>query len=60
VVHKAVDRGRFAGFHYLRRLERLLPPEAAELVVVSPTDYMPYLPLLPEVGAGIVDRGRVR
>jgi NADH:ubiquinone reductase (H+-translocating) len=45
----------FAGFHCLRRLERLLPPEAAELVVVSPVDYMPYLPLLPEVGAGIVD-----
>jgi NADH:ubiquinone reductase (H+-translocating) len=45
----------FAGFHCLRRLERLLPPEAAEIVAVSPTDYMPYLPLLPEVGAGIVD-----
>lgn len=45
----------FAGFHCLRRLEKLLPPEAAELVVVSPTDYMPYLPLLPEVSAGIVD-----
>jgi NADH dehydrogenase len=45
----------FAGFHCLRQLERLLPPEAAEIVVVSPTDYMPYLALLPEVGAGIVD-----
>ncbi|HYT25360.1 MAG TPA: NAD(P)/FAD-dependent oxidoreductase [Actinomycetota bacterium] len=45
----------FAGFHCLRRLEKLLPPEAAEIVVVSATDYMPYLPLLPEVGAGIVD-----
>jgi NADH dehydrogenase len=45
----------FAGYHCLRRLERLLPAEAAELVVVSPIDYMPYLPLLPEVGAGIVD-----
>jgi NADH dehydrogenase len=45
----------FAGFHCLRQLERILPPEAAEIVVVSPTDYMPYLPLLPEVGAGIVD-----
>jgi NADH:ubiquinone reductase (H+-translocating) len=45
----------FAGFHCLRRLEALLPREAAEIVVISPTDYMPYLPLLPEVGAGIVD-----
>jgi len=45
----------FAGFHCLLRLEALLPAEAAEIVVVSPTDYMPYIPLLPEVGAGIVD-----
>jgi NADH dehydrogenase len=26
-----------------------------DIVIVSPTDYMPYLSLLPEVGAGIVD-----
>jgi len=25
----------FAGFHCLRRLEKLLPPEAAEIVVVG-------------------------
>jgi hypothetical protein len=51
------DRGGrvvFAGFHCLRRRERRLPPEAAEIVAVSPTDSMPYLPLLPEVGGGIV------
>lgn len=45
----------FAGFHCLKRLEKRLPAEAAELVVVSPTDYMLYLSLLPEVGGGIVD-----
>jgi NADH dehydrogenase len=27
----------------------------AEIVIVSPTDYMPYLSPLPEVGAGTVD-----
>lgn len=50
----------FAGFHCLRHLEKLLPPEAAELVVVSPTDYMLYLSLLPEVAAGSSTRGTSR
>jgi NADH:ubiquinone reductase (H+-translocating) len=45
----------YAGYHCARRLERLLPRGAAEIVIVSPADYMPYLSLLPEVGAGIVD-----
>ena len=30
----------FAGFHCLQTLESLLPPGAAELVAVNPTDYM--------------------
>lgn len=45
----------YAGYHCARHLERLLPRGAAEIVIVSPADYMPYLSLLPEVGAGIVD-----
>src|SRR5437764_5155251 len=45
----------YAGYHCARHLERLLPRGTAEIVIVSPTDYMPYLSLLPEVGAGIVD-----
>jgi NADH dehydrogenase len=45
----------FGGLHALRTLERVLPAEAAELTVVSPTDYMLYLPLLPEVMTGILD-----
>jgi NADH dehydrogenase len=45
----------YAGYHCARRLERLLTAPAADIVIVSPTDYMPYLSLLPEVGAGIVD-----
>jgi NADH:ubiquinone reductase (H+-translocating) len=45
----------YAGYHCARALERRLPAAAADIVIVSPTDYMPYLSLLPEVGAGIVD-----
>jgi NADH:ubiquinone reductase (H+-translocating) len=45
----------YAGYHCARHLERSLPRGTAEIVIVSPTDYMPYLSLLPEVGAGTVD-----
>ena len=45
----------FAGFHTLRGLERRLPPEAADLVLVSPTDYLLYTPLLPEVASGTIE-----
>lgn len=45
----------YAGYHCARHLERLLPRGTAEIVIVSPTDYMPYTSLLPQVGAGTVD-----
>jgi NADH:ubiquinone reductase (H+-translocating) len=45
----------FAGFHTLRGLERRLPPDAADLVLVSPTDYLLYSPLLPEVASGTIE-----
>lgn len=45
----------FAGFFALRRLERLLPPDAAALALVSPVDYLLYSPLLPEVATGTMD-----
>jgi NADH:ubiquinone reductase (H+-translocating) len=45
----------FAGFHCLRTLERRLPREAAELCAINPTDYMLYVPLLPEVAGGALD-----
>lgn len=45
----------FAGFHTCRALERLLPGEVAEITLVSPTDYLLYSPLLPEVAAGVMD-----
>jgi NADH dehydrogenase len=44
----------FAGYHCLRRLERLLPTGKAEVIAVSPADYMLYVPLLPEVTAGVL------
>ncbi|MEU4804734.1 NAD(P)/FAD-dependent oxidoreductase [Actinosynnema sp. NPDC023587] len=49
----------FAGFHCLRALEKALPPGAADLVAVNPTDYMLYVPLLPEVAGGSLDPRRV-
>ena len=45
----------YAGYHCARHLERRLPRGTAEIVIVSPADYMPYTSLLPEVGAGAVD-----
>ncbi|SDE74360.1 NADH dehydrogenase [Blastococcus fimeti] len=47
--------GGFAGFHALRALEKRLPPDAAELVLVNPTDYLLYSPLLPDVTAGLLE-----
>lgn len=49
----------FAGYHCLRTLERTLPAGAAEIVAVNPADYMLYVPLLPEVAAGILDPRQV-
>ena len=45
----------FAGFHCMRRLEKHLPADAADLVVASSTDYLLYSPLLPNVAAGVVE-----
>src|SRR4051794_10451498 len=48
----------FAGFHAARALTRRMRG-AAEIVLINPTDYFLYLPLLPEVAAGILDPRRV-
>jgi NADH dehydrogenase len=45
----------FAGFHCMRRLEKLLGPGAADLVLASSADYLLYSPLLPNVAAGVVE-----
>jgi NADH dehydrogenase len=47
--------GGFAGFHCMRRLEKHLPPDAADLLLGSSADYLLYSPLLPNVAAGVVE-----
>jgi NADH:ubiquinone reductase (H+-translocating) len=52
--------GGFAGFKAARALRKALPPGSdTEIVLVNRTDYFLYLPLLPEVAAGVVDPRRV-
>ncbi len=48
----------FAGVQAARRLARLAG-HSAEVTLINPTDYFLYLPLLPEVTAGILDPRRV-
>ena len=50
--------GGFAGFHTTRALAKAMG-DAVEIVVVSPTNYFLYLPLLPEVAAGILEPRRI-
>ena len=48
----------FAGFTAARKLARLSGGNA-DIIVINPTDYFLYLPLLPEVSAGILEPRRV-
>ena len=50
--------GGFAGYHAAHSLLRQLGGRA-EVALVSPTDYFLYVPLLPEVAAGILEPRRV-
>jgi len=50
--------GGFAGYQAARTLSRLAR-DAAEIVLVNPTDYFLYLPLLPEVASGVLEPRRV-
>jgi NADH dehydrogenase len=50
--------GGFAGYHAARTLSRLSRGRA-DIALVNPTDYFLYLPLLPEVAAGVLDPRRV-
>src|SRR3954453_6773575 len=43
--------GGFAGYHAAKKLSRRIG-DTAEIVIVNPTDYFLYLPLLPEVSSG--------
>ncbi|MEU5941390.1 NAD(P)/FAD-dependent oxidoreductase [Micromonospora sp. NPDC047548] len=48
----------FAGYHAAKTLSRLAR-NRAEIVLLNSTDYFLYLPLLPEVAAGIVEPTRI-
>ncbi|MGJ7906740.1 NAD(P)/FAD-dependent oxidoreductase [Actinopolyspora sp. H202] len=47
--------GGFAGYHAAKQLTENTRPDETEIILVNPTDYFLYLPLLPEVAAGILD-----
>ena len=50
--------GGFAGFFAARSLAKKIG-DAAEIVLINATDYFLYLPLLPEVAAGVLEPRRV-
>jgi NADH dehydrogenase FAD-containing subunit len=47
--------GGYAGFYTAWKLEKLLRPTEAEVIVIDPLPYMTYQPFLPEVMAGSVE-----
>jgi NADH:ubiquinone reductase (H+-translocating) len=54
-THRVVIVGAgFAGFNAARELVRLVDA-TTEIVVINSTDYFLYLPLMPQVGSGLVD-----
>ncbi len=44
----------FAGVDCIRRLERKLSPDEADVTLVTPYAYQLYLPLLPQVASGVL------
>ena len=48
----------FAGYQTARTLSRLMR-HRAEVTLLNPTDYFLYLPLLPEVAAGVLEPRRI-
>ncbi|MGW4437651.1 NAD(P)/FAD-dependent oxidoreductase [Streptomyces sp. NPDC004596] len=44
----------FAGVECVRRLERKLTPDEADVALVTPFSYQLYLPLLPQVASGVL------
>jgi NADH dehydrogenase len=53
--HRVVIVGAgFAGFNAARELSRLIGA-TTEIVVINSTDYFLYLPLMPQVGSGLVE-----
>jgi NADH dehydrogenase len=50
--------GGFAGYHAAKTLGRKVG-DSTEIVLINPTDYFLYLPLLPEVSSAILDPRRI-
>ena len=50
--------GGFAGYHAAKKLAKKVG-DRAEIVLINPTDYFLYLPLLPEVASGLLDPRRI-
>lgn len=48
----------FAGYHCARELSRNLADKVT-IILINPTDYFLYLPLLPQVAGGLLDARRV-
>src|SRR3712207_6386096 len=51
--------GGFAGFHAARSLSRRMRDDDVEIGLITSTDYFLYLPLLPEVAAGLLEPRRI-
>jgi NADH dehydrogenase len=47
--------GGFGGFYAARTLEKVLPPQAARITLVSDVNFMLYTPLLPGAAAGTLE-----
>ena len=50
--------GGFAGYHAAKKLAKKVGDQV-EVVLINPTDYFLYLPLLPEVASGLLDPRRI-
>ncbi|NRQ36874.1 FAD-dependent oxidoreductase [Nonomuraea sp. NN258] len=50
----AIVGSGFGGYTCARHLERMLRPDEAEIVMIAPRDYTLYVPLLPQVAAGML------
>src|SRR3954464_13978116 len=47
--------GGFGGLYAARRLERLLPPQSAQITLVSDLNFLLYTPLLPGAASGTLE-----
>src|ERR671935_576167 len=47
--------GGFGGLYAARKLERTLPPHAANVTIVTDVNFMLYTPLLPGAAAGTLE-----